>query len=59
MIYKVSKNGTTIVTTLFYKDAAKRYDECIYEGKPGDIIRMEVKKTGNEPKWELARKDWL
>jgi len=59
MIYRVSKNGIVSLTTVFYKEAAKRYDECIYNGKPGDIIRMEVKKTGNEPKWELAQKDWL
>lgn len=59
MIYRVSKNGIVSLTTVFYKEAAKRYDECIYNGKSGDIIRMEVKKTGNEPKWELAQKDWL
>lgn len=59
MVYRVSRNGITVLTTLFYKEAAKKYDECIYNGKPGDIIRMEVKKTGNESKWELAQKDWL
>lgn len=58
MIYKVTKNGDSIITTRSFKNAAREYDKAIYHGKKGDIIRLYSKKDGGSP-WELARKDWM
>lgn len=58
MIYRVTKNGDTVLTTRSYKSAAKEYDSLIYHGKQSDILRLFVKKD-NSDEWELARKDWL
>ena len=58
MIYKVTKNGDSIITTRFYKKAAAEYGKAIYYSKPNDIIRLFYKKDGKS-EWELARKDWV
>lgn len=57
-MYKVTRNGETIVVTWSYKNAAEAYDACIYRGKEGDIIRLLTRKNKKD-EWELARKDWL
>ena len=58
MIYKVTKNGDSVITTRSYKNAAAEYDKAIYYSKPNDIIRLFCKKDGKS-EWELARKDWV
>lgn len=58
MLYKVMKNGKVVITSVFFKDASKRYEECIYDGKPGDFISLYYKKTIAD-NWQLARKDWI
>ena len=58
MMYKVTKNGELVIITPWYKNAAREYDKCIYNGKPGDIINLFCRKEKTAP-WELARKDWL
>jgi hypothetical protein len=58
MIYKVVKNGDTIIVTRSYKNAAETYEREIFNAKDPMIIRMYAKRDGSD-EWELARKDWL
>lgn len=58
MRYKVTRNGEVIVTTDSLKNAVLAYNESIYFGKTGDIIRMQYRIDPNKP-WQTLRKDWL
>lgn len=58
MIYKVIKNGETVIVTRSYKNAAHTYDEEIRKATGNTIMRLYVKRDGSD-EWELARKDWL
>lgn len=58
MIYKVVRNGETILVTHSYKNAANTYDEEIRKADDRIIISMYCRRDGTKD-WELARKDWL
>ena len=58
MRYKVMMNGDTQVITDSYKHAAAVYNKAIYHGKPGDIIKMQMRRNPQDD-WETVKKDWL
>lgn len=58
MRIKVTKNDEVIIVTNNFKHASRSYNDAIYKGKSGDIVRMYCRQNPNDD-WELVKKDWL